>query len=133
MKPERHIETINASIEVIEAAIKKGVQRWQPTIGFQTSYASAEMFELYLHEKAGYPVTARLNHKWLKSIKRINEKLPANFPRKEEIVRLVYLIEKNRDKICYGKKMEEEFIMEQIEMFYKLKNIMKEEGFDEIE
>lgn len=102
------------------------------TIGFHTALAATEVLELFLYSKNLFSLSARLNHRWLKSVKKINDKLSFNFPRKDEIVKLIYRIEKNRDELCYGKRVDEVIIKEQIEMLYKLKRIFEEEGLDEI-
>jgi len=132
MKPEKHIEIIKESLEVIRDSMRKSLVLRQSTIGFHTTLAATEMLELYLHKKNLFSLSARLNHRWLKSIKKVDEKLSFSFPRKNEIINLIYRIEKNRDELCYGKRVDEAFIKEQIEMFYKLKRIFEEEGLDEI-
>lgn len=132
MKPEKHIEIIQESLEVIRDSMRKGLVSRQSTIGFHTALAATELLELFLHSKNLFSLSARLNHRWLKSVKKINDKLSFNFPRKDEIVKLIYRIEKNRDELCYGKRVDEVIIKEQIEMLYKLKRIFEEEGLDEI-
>ena len=132
MKPEKHIEIIKESLEVIRDSMRKGLVSRQTTIGFHTSHAAAQLLELFLHSKNLFSLSAKLNHKWFKSIKKIEDKLSFNFPRKDEIIRLIYVIEKRRDDLCYGKRVNEKIIKEQIEMFYKLKRIFEEEGLDEI-
>ena len=132
MKPERHIDIIKESLEVIRISMRENLVSRQSTIGFHTTLAAAEMLELFLHRKNLFSLSARLNHRWFKSIKRISEKLPFSFPNKEEIIRLIYLLEKNRDEFCYGKRIDETLIREQIEMFYKLKRMLEKEGMDEV-
>lgn len=60
-------------------------------------------------------------------------KIPFDFPRKHEIIELVYYIEKNRDELCYGKKVDASKLREQIEYFNQLKELFKEVGLDEIQ
>jgi hypothetical protein len=132
MKPDGHLKTLKEVFSSIDMCIDKGIGDNQRTIGFHTSLGAAEMLELYLHKKSLLSLSARINHTWLKSQKKIREKLLFDFPRKEEITELLYYIEKNRDELCYGKQAELRMIEEQLEHFNRLREIFREVGLDEV-
>lgn len=133
LKSEIHIEILRESFETLKECVELGINKKQRTIGFHTSLASVEMLEMYLHKINILPVTFRLNHAWMKSLKKIKEKIPHDFPQKDNIIRLTYYIEKNRDILCYGKQVESSVIKEQLEHFYNLRDIFKELGLNEIQ
>lgn len=132
MKIEGHLEILKEVFLSIDTCIEKGFQDFQSTIGFQTSLGAVEMLELYLHKKDLLSLSARITHAWLKSEKKINEKLPFDFPRKKEIVELLYFIEKKRNELCYGKRVEPHVIAEQLEHFNRLRQIFREVGLNEV-
>ena len=88
--------------------------------------------ELYLHKNNMLSLSARITHTWMKSENKINEKLPFDFPRKKEIIELIFYIEKKRDELCYGKRVEPRIIAEQLENFNRLGQIFREVGLDEV-
>jgi len=90
------------------------------------------MLELYLHKAGILPFTFRLNHGWIKSQKKMREKLLYDFPGKDKIIRLMYYLEKNRDALCYGKRVDREHIREQFDYFYQLRDTFKELGLNEL-
>ena len=132
MNIDTHLEILKETFLTIELCIERGIENHQRTIGFHTSLGSVEMLEAFLHKKNLLSSGARMNHTWMKSKKRINEKIPFDFPRKEEIVDLLYYIEKNRDELCYGKKVASSKTEEQIEHFNRLREIFREVGLNEI-
>lgn len=95
------MDAIDESFRNIAKCVDTEIEKNQRTIGFHTSLGSIEMLELYLHKIGVLPFTFRLNHTWMKSQKKIKEKLPFDFPGKAEIIPLMSYIEKNRDVFCY--------------------------------
>jgi len=132
MKIDGHLEILKEVFLTIDTCIDKGIEQFQRTIGFQTSLGAVEMLELYLHKKNLFSLSARINHAWMKSQNKIREKIAFEFPRKQEIIELLYYIEKNRDELCYGKKVDPLRIAEQLEYFNRLKEIFREVGLDEV-
>lgn len=133
MKREGHIQRLKESIRKLEDSIQQGdLTLSQMTIGFHTSAAAANLLELYLHKSALADYTFRFQHNWMKSKNIMKTKLPYEFPQKEEIIGLLYSIEKNRDKLCYGKPCPEEEVAEQIERFNRVKKLFEELGIDEV-
>ncbi|MDQ7827036.1 MAG: hypothetical protein RDV48_29840 [Candidatus Eremiobacteraeota bacterium] len=132
MNIEAHLESLREAFSTIDLCVDKGAENHQRAIGFLTSLGAAEMLELYLHKSRLLHVSARVHHEWLKSKKRLAEKIPQDFPRKAEILELVYNIEKNRNDFCYGKKVEASRLRDQLEQFNALKELFREVGLDEI-
>jgi len=131
MKEESHIENLKESLQVINESIEKGLVERQKTIGFHTSIASCEMLELFLHKKHLIDPGFIIKHEWLKSKNKIKEKLPFEFPKKSEILDLIYNIEEKRNILCYGKPQKIETIQEILNNFNKLKKLLKEAGLNE--
>jgi len=132
LNPDLHLQTLQESFETLRECVDIGIEKKQRTIGFHTSLASVEMLELYLHKIGVLSLSARLNHAWMKSQKKIKDKITHDFPRKEEIIQLIYYIEKNRDALCYGKLTDRAKIREQLDYFYRLVDAFKEVGLSEI-
>lgn len=130
MKIEGHKERLKESAEIIEEAIQGDITKRQMSIGFHTSVAAANFLEAYLHMHNLADYTFRFQHNWMKSKKMMIDRLPYEFQNKEKIIDLLYQIEKNRDKLCYGKPQPEELVIEQIELFNRLKETFREMGIN---
>jgi len=131
MKIESHRERLKESLDLINESIEKGIVERQRTIGFNTSAASADMLEILLHKESLIDPGFVLKHEWLKSKNKIEEKLPFKFPKKKEIIDLMFKIEEKRNLLCYGKPQKEENVQEVINDFNKLKEIFKKGGINE--
>lgn len=132
MKIESHKENLKESFAVIEESIIKGLIERQRTLGFHVSAASIDLLEILLHKNDLIDYGFIIKHEWLKSKNLIKEKFPFDFPKKQEILDLIYKIEEKRNTLCYGKPQKIELIQEVLENFNKLKNIFKEAGINEI-
>lgn len=132
MKIESHLENLKESLTVIEESIIKGLKERQRTIGFHTSTASIDLLEILLHKNNLIDPGFIIKHEWLKSKNTIKEKFPFNFPKKEEILDLIYKIEEKRNILCYGKPQRIETIQEVLENFNTLKKLFRRAGLDEI-
>jgi len=121
MKLETHYANLRESMEEIEDAIKKGIARKQRTIGFHTSAAAADIYEIILHRKNLITTGFLVKHDWFAAKNKIKSKLPFDFPEKEEIIGLITSIEEKRNQLCYGRPRSEEEIRKVIENFNKLK------------
>ncbi len=132
MKIESHYERLRESLDLINESIEKGIVERQRTIGFNTSAASADMLEIFLHNKNLIDPGFVIKHEWLKSKNKTSEKLSFEFPKKKEIINLMFKIEEKRNALCYGKLQEEKIVQEVINDFNKLKDILRKEGINEI-
>jgi hypothetical protein len=128
MKIEDHIRNIKESEDVIKESIQKGLQERQRNIGFNTSVATAEMLEIYLHKNNLINPGTMIKHELFNSVKKANEFLNFDFPRKEEIITLLHEIESKRNILCYGKPQPLELIESIIESYNKIKSIFEELG-----
>ena len=128
MKPEVHIERIRESLRAIRKAIEDGASRNQRTIGFHVTAVMVDMLELYLHKLGLLDVGAQLKHLDFRSSKIASKKLAFDFPRKEEIIKLMIELESMRTALCYGAPKSEEIVSSFLEKFWKLKEIFEEVG-----
>ena len=131
MKNEEHLRNIKESINVIEESIEKGLLERQRNIGFNVSAASADILELFLHKKNLIDIGFSVKHEWLNSNKKIKEKFPFEFEKKDEILSLMSKIENKRNILCYGKQQKIEVIQEVIDNFNKLREKFSEIGLNE--
>ncbi len=132
MKQEVHIRNIKESIAVLQECIEKGLEERQRTIGFITSAAAVDLFEMLLHKRSLLDQGALVKHQWFRSKNKLEEKIPFDFPEKKELLALILKIEEKRDILCYGKPQKAEVMIEVIETFNVLKRKCKEAGLDEL-
>ena len=128
MKIEDHNRNIMESLDVIKESIQKGLKDRQRTISFSVSVASTEMLEVLLHKLNLLNPGAIIKHEWFSSLRKANEKIQFDFPRKQEIFNFLNQIESKRNLLCYGKPQPVETITEIIDAFNKLKTIFVGEG-----
>ena len=131
MNVEAHVKNLKESLELIDESIEKGLVERQRTIGFNTSAASADMLEIFLHKNGLIDQGTVIKHEWLKSKNKIEDKLPFDFPHKNEILGLMLRIEEKRNALCYGKPQKREVLEEIIMTFNSLRELFREVGIDE--
>ncbi len=105
-----HKEHIKEHLQELNNAIATGIEKRCATIGFHTSACSINLLELYLHTLGKIQAGTILKHDWFKTpkpeqklIPLAERKIKVSFPRKEEILPLMYIIEELRNKLIYGK------------------------------
>ncbi len=128
MKIEDHLRNINESLELIKEGVQKGIQNRQRSIGFNTSVAGVEMFEVFLHKENLLHPSLILKHNWFGSKKIANKKLDFDFPDKNKIINLLYKIEEKRNILCYGKQRSVEEIKMALNYFNELKSLFESKG-----
>ncbi len=128
MNIEKHYERLKESLEVLDESISKDIVKRQRTIGFNCSAASADMFEIYLHENDLVDPRFVVKHEWFKSKNKIKEKFPFDFQNKNNILKLIEEIEEKRNALCYGSPKTEQIIKEVILSFNELKKLFKKVG-----
>jgi hypothetical protein len=128
MKVEDHLKNINESLEVIKENIQRGIQDRQRNIGFNTSVAGVEMFEVFLHKENLLHPSSILKHNWFGSEKIANRKLNFDFSDKKKIIELLCKIEEKRNILCYGKRRPVSEIKSTLDYFNELKNIFESKG-----
>lgn len=127
-----HKKKIQEHLEEINDAIEAGIEKKPVTIGFHCSACAIQFLELYLHKNNLIPIGKIVKHDWFKRPHLeqkieplIERKLNADFPKKEEIYNLIYLIEEDRNILMYGSPQKEQ-IKRLLNNFYKLKQNFKE-------
>jgi len=128
MNIDKHNERLKESLEVLDESISKDIVKRQRTISFNCSVASADMFEVYLHQKDFIDPGFIVKHEWFKSKNKIKEKFPFEFPNKDRILNLMGKIEEKRNDLCYGSPKDEEVVKEVILNFNKLKQLFQQMG-----
>ncbi len=83
------------------------------------------MLEMYLHLKNLVSPGFQLKHNDFGSENMASEKLDFEFENKAEITGLMVELEKKRNTLCYGKQQPKKVLEEYLEVFNKLKDIMK--------
>lgn len=132
MKQEVHLRNVRESIEVLEECVERGLSERQRTIGFTVSAAAADLLEMLLHQRGLLDQGSLLKHQWFKSKRKLEEKIPFDFPEKKMLLELILKIEEKRNILCYGKPQKTEVLKEIIDTFNTLKQKCKEAGLDEL-
>ena len=102
MKIESHERRLAESIDIIDESLEIGLEKRQGNIGFNASAAAMDMLEILLHGANKIASGFVIKHEWFNSKRKIDDKIGFDFPRKQEIVRLISMIESKRNKLCYG-------------------------------
>jgi len=130
---EVHKEHIEEHLYAIESAIAVGVEKRPATIGLHVSACSIGLIELYLHVLGKISAGAMIKHEWFKAphpgqkIAPLAErKISADFPAKEEILKWMYVIEEQRNKLVYGKPSASA-VEETLNAFKKLHTLIQEQ------
>lgn len=123
MKIEHHLENLKESIREVEDAVKTGLTQKQRTLGFHTSSAAIDILEIILHKHNLIDPGFIIKHEWLNSKKKIEEKLPFDFPKRKEIMESIIKIESARNKFCYGKRQSEHELEAIVKEFHTLKEL----------
>jgi len=106
---KEHKKKIVEHLEEIEDAINNDIEKKPITIGFHCSACSIQLLEVYLHKINKISIGKVIKHDWFKKPKLeqkknplIERKLSIKFPKKEEIYKLIYEIEEDRNSLMYG-------------------------------
>jgi len=105
-----HKERIKEHMQELEGAIAIGLEKRPSTIGLHTSACAISLLELYLHVLGKITPGTTIKHDWFKrpllnqKISPLAErKLSIDFPDKEKILNLMYVLEEERNTLIYGK------------------------------
>ena len=119
-------------MQEISDAIAIGLEKRPVTIALHTSACSISLLEAYLHKLGKISIGAVIKHEWFKAPKPdqklaplAERKIEADFPFKNELFSLMYLIEEHRNKLIY-RKPTNSAIKEVFTSFQKLHTIIKE-------
>ena len=122
---EEHNKIIKGFLDDINEKIRANllVER-QKIVGFSASEAATNLFALLLHKKNLVEPGFNVNHRFFASEKIAKSKFDYEFPKKEEIIKLLINQESCRDKLCYGKEKEADIVDSAVKNLFKLKDII---------
>ncbi len=137
-----HKGHIQEHLQEIQEAVSVGLEKRSSTIALHTSACSIDLIELYLHCLNKVSIGTMIKHEWFKSPK-LEQKIaplaermiPVEFPKKQEIFSLMYVIEEKRNKLIYGKPSASgaEMILTAFKNLYNLIKTLLQERGEEIE
>lgn len=127
MKTKDHLENVRESLKEIDEAVEQGLKKKQRSLGFHVSVCSTELVEILLHKLNILKEERILKHNDFSSIRKANEALKFEFPNKKIVIELLVGIEKKRNLLCYGKRKSEKDLEEFLDLFNKLRDILKED------
>ncbi|MCK5322426.1 MAG: hypothetical protein KAJ47_04125 [Candidatus Aenigmarchaeota archaeon] len=130
MKIDNHLVNLKESLEEIKSAVRQGLVNKQRSLGFHTSAACVDMFEIFLHKNGYLPEDHVIKHEWFTSMNKMKEKVPYDFEDKEELLDLIRKVEIKRNNFCYGKKKDFDELVSLVEDFNNVKNKFAELGID---
>jgi len=135
MRKERHEEVLREVLDEIASALndKNGLLRHQRRLAFSLSLGAVNLLELYFHNLNIMKEGSLIDHTWFKRKKeRVIDKLGnqitsplKNVEDIDEIIAIISDIEKKRDDLAYGAPATEEILQAKINLFFKLKRILK--------
>lgn len=125
MKPEKHKEAFEEHKETIfEWALKiKGIEKSQRVIGLHASRGIVDLLSAYLEKIGKIKPGTQINHRWFKSTK-VGERF-LDFPKKEEIINKLIILERLCEDLTYGSPKSEEEIRKAVVLFQELEKIIK--------
>jgi|SRR3989339_413067 len=128
---EQNKQIIDEVMDEINSSLNdaKGIVSHQRRLAFSLSLGTATLLEEYLTSKNVLKPGVRINHLWLKKSKEnfkelLKNKLTTpieNIENLDSIVEKAGAIEKERDKLAYGKQIPEKDLTEKINIFLELK------------
>lgn len=135
MRKEKHEEILKEVLDEIESALndKRGLVSHQRRLAFSLSLGAVNLIELYFHKLDIIKEGTKIDHTWFKrSEDRILEKLQNQITSQinsvnniNEIISTAKQIEEKRDDIAYGAPVSNEVLQEKINLFFKLKKVVK--------
>jgi NAD-dependent DNA ligase len=135
MRKERHEEVLKEVSDEIESALndKEGLLGHQRRLAFSLSLGAVNLLELHFHNLNIMKEGSKIDHTWFKRKKEnVFEKLEVQITSPitsieniDAIVDVVREIEEKRDDLAYGAPASEEVLQEKINLFFKLKGMLK--------
>lgn len=135
MRRERHDEVLREVLDEIESALndKNGMLSHQRRLAFSLSLGAVNLLELYFHKLDIMKEGSKIDHTWFKRKKEsVFDKLQKQITSPiislediDEIIGIIIKIEEKRDDLAYGAPANEKILQEKINLFFKLKEIVK--------
>lgn len=125
---EEHREIAKEFLEDINEKIRANLlMERQKIIGFAASESATNLFAVFLHSKNLIEPSFSINHRFFASLRIAERKFDFDFPKKEEILKLLVKQEDFRNKICYGKSKNLEIVENAIKNLFEIKRIIDKE------
>lgn len=124
MKVEEHIKALEEHERKLKECIEEGLGENQRNIGYNASQASVELFSIYMHKLNLVTSGEMFDHRIFKKGSMIDERIPQEFPKKEEVMKLMGAIERKRNILCYGKRKPEDEIKYVIKALNRLREVI---------
>ena len=135
MRKERHEEVLKEVLDEIGSALndKGGLVSHQRRLAFSLSPGAVNLLELHFHILNIMKEGSMIDHSWFKrNRKNVLEKLGKQVTSPidsikdiNEIVDIIRNIEERRDDLAYGAPATEDVLQNKINLFFKLKRILK--------
>lgn len=135
MKKEKLELGLKEVLDEINTALKdsRGLVSHQRRLAFSLSLGASILLELYLQNLDVIKEGAKINHLWFKKKKENTLKILQNqivppidsVKDIKNITDLIINIESKRDEIAYGSPVSEEILQKKINLFFKLKEMVK--------
>lgn len=135
MRRERHEGILKEVLDEIESALndKNGLLMHQRRLAFSLSLGAVNLLELHFHNLNVMKEGSMIEHTWFKRNKKnVFEKLGKQITSPvdsikdiDEIVDIIREIEERRDDLAYGAPATENLLQNKINLFFKLKKILK--------
>lgn len=123
---QNHKENIKEFLKDINEKIDNElILERQKILGFTTSEASTELFEILLHKKNLVTPGFHVNHRFFASKKIARDKFDFEFPNREKILDHLVKQEEYREKLCYGKTKEKKLVEKALKNFFNFKKIIE--------
>ncbi|MBI4181761.1 MAG: hypothetical protein HY520_02230 [Candidatus Aenigmarchaeota archaeon] len=124
MKIEEHEKALEEHIRKLKECIDQGLEKNQRNIGYNASQGSGELFSVYMHRLNLVSTGEDFDHRLFKKQALLDERIPADFPKRNEILAMLRAIEERRNALCYGKRKGGKEVQEVIEAFWRLKRLV---------
>lgn len=126
MRLEEHRKALDEHDRHIRRCIDDGVEENQRNLGYNVSQASIEMLSIYMLKLRIVQVSVNFDHRIFKNSAYLREALPFDFPEKTKILDIMRKIEEKRNALCYGKRKPKKDVIETLELYDKIKEILGE-------
>ena len=132
---EKHEEVLKEVIDEVESALNdgRGLVAHQRRLAFSLSLEAITLLEIHFHKLGIIKEGSKIDHRWFnKGKEKVLEQLqkqitsPAeSLESIDEIVEIIRKLEEKRNDLAYGAPATEEILQEKINLFFKLKKVVK--------
>ena len=128
MKLEEHEKAYEEHKRNIDRTIEEGIEENQRNLSYNVSQGSVELFSIFLHKLNIIQGSGdQFDHRIFKSKKLVESKIKFDFPQKKKILELMKKIEEERNALSYGSRKSKERVVEALNNFNELREIINKE------